>query len=202
MSGRVKNLEYKNEMKSGVDGFILFGKLELQFPKKGIWNWDRFVCGFFFFFFFSFSFFQHSLPLKDGLQFQSPYPYLEKQRVPIFKFWDWRNFFSFSSLHRPLCSLYREKVKNESQRGHRKAWTPYHESKKKTTDLTGQHTHIHTPHAHTIFLILSLSLSLSIFSFLYGNPKSTSPHHLVLVLLSTTSYPTFFFFYLSLSSSI
>lgn len=38
MSGRVKNLEYKNEMKSGVDGFILFGKLELQFPKKGIWN--------------------------------------------------------------------------------------------------------------------------------------------------------------------
>ena len=63
-------------------------------------------------------------------------------------------FSSFSSLLPPspslsAYSLYREKVKNESQRGHRKAWTPYHESKKKTTDLTGQHTHIHTPHAHT-----------------------------------------------------
>lgn len=134
--------------------------------------------------------------LKTAFSLKSQYPYLEKPKeFPYSSFGIGGIFFPpFSSLHRPLlCSLYREKVKNESQRGHRKAWTPYHESKKKTTDLTCQHTHIHTPHAHTIFPPPPPPF---ISSFLYGNPKSTSPHHLVLVLLSTTSYPTFFFVHL------
>jgi hypothetical protein len=70
-----------------------------------------------------------------------------------------------------------KKLEKESRRGHRKAWTPYHESKKKTTRFDGPtHTHIHTRTltqlslSSFIFVFslfpISISLSLSLFIFM------------------------------------
>lgn len=79
--------------------------------------------------------------------------------VPIFKFWDWRNLFSLYYYSPPSYEPPRFIVKKswrESQRGHRKAWTPYHESKKKTTRFDGPtQTHIHSLATHTHTLIAS-----------------------------------------------
>lgn len=84
---------------------------------------------------------------------------LKKQRVCIFKFWDWKNLLSFP----PPSRFMVKKLEKESRRGHRKAWTPYHESKKKTTRFDRPtHTHIHIPHTRTRTLT-QLSPSLFVF---------------------------------------
>jgi len=50
-------------------------------------------------------------------------------------------------------------VERERERGHRKARTPYHESKKKTTRFDGP-THQHIPYKHTTYASHDILMSL------------------------------------------
>lgn len=84
---------------------------------------------------------------------------LKSQEVPFSSFGIGGIF--FHSLL-PLSTLWGKRLR-EDHRGHRKAWTPYHESKKKTTRLDGPtHTHIHKLN-HTPTRSQKLSLDLFLF---------------------------------------
>lgn len=95
--------------------FALFGKLEQQFPKKrigcigGSWHSDIDLAVFFVFF----NILYH---LKTTAFSYSRSPSIRilkkaKTKSSIFKFWDWRNLFSYS-----LPSLYSEKKLEEPKR--------------------------------------------------------------------------------------
>lgn len=145
-------------------------------------------------------FVNNSLPLKDdGIQLFSltHIRILKKQRVCIFKFWDWKNLLSFPS---PF-SLYGEKAWKREPKRPPKSMDTLSWKQEKNDPIWRANTHAHThTYAHTIIPLIfhlcvfpiphfNLSLSLSVYLYVFflclymENPKSTSPHHLVLVSL-------------------
>lgn len=102
-----------------------------------------------------FCFSQHPLPLKNGIQFSSLSPHLIYTNIRISKkkankrFSNFQVFFlgiggiSFHSLSSSFHFML--KLRRESQRGHRKALKPYHESKKILELIRQANAHAYSP---------------------------------------------------------
>ena len=177
MSGRVKNLEYKNEMKSGVDGFILFGKLELQFPKKGIWNWDRFVCGFFFFFFSPFLFFNILYHLKTAFSSSHHIRILKSKEFPYSSFGIGGIFFHSLPSIALSAHFIEKKLRMRAKEATEKHGHLIMKARKKRP-IWRANTRIYTHHTLIQYFSFSLSLSLSL-SFLFCMEILSQPHLII-----------------------